>query len=504
MSGARAAALLAAAADLGREGPDKLFLDLLDRARRADPSLSCLRRCVDVLHETGRGPLAADMLTAIPDWMMGPDGPDCGWSAKMREGYGLSAPGDPAGQLILSFCFPPFAESAGYVMAKRLADMDAPADIISNDMSGRSRLDTGFYTAIRPLIGQHLVLNCENRPASAASCRDFAEGAVAALASRRFGREEYERVYSRSMWPQSHFAAALMKRQGRAGCWTAEFSDPCRLDIFGQESRAANDDGWIETSGLADELRQRGFPVPAGRSLLYWCEYLAFCLADEIVFTNPNQRDAMLTQDYPSDVLARAVACARIAPHPLPAPDLIAAAPPSARPDDGLHPARIGYFGHANPRRGGAEILDALAALPMEIRAAIRFHIFGRQSAEFCDAVTGLGVAALIRAEEALPYLEAFSRMREMDYLLIGDTKRAERFEKNPYLPSKYADYLAAGRPLIALVEPGSILSEARLPEGSYRVRLKETEGLAEVLGTIVEERFLPLEAGSLTSCIVQ
>lgn len=46
-----------------------------------------------------------------------------------------------------------------------------------------------------------------------------------------------------------------------------------------------------------------------------------------------------------------------------------------------------------------------------------------------------------------------------MDYLVLVDTKFAIP-EINPYLPSKLADYLATGTPIIAYINEGSPLSK--------------------------------------------
>lgn len=453
---------------------------LVERALTIQPTLARLRQLTAVHARMGDLPRARALLDQIPRFQWSAEGPDSSWHDQMRALLDGPAPGGPSDCLVIAFAFPPFANSSGNVMARRIEAMGRQVDVISNDMSGREPLDRSLYGAISPLIGQHLVLDCENLPASSAPFADFADKTVAALASGRFGRDSYAEVYSRSMWAQSHFAAAALLAAGRAERWVAEFSDPCRLDLNGQPAVMPADEAWLASSGIAALLRQRGHAVPTGRSLMFWAEYLPFCLADRIVFTNETQRGVMISQpEDPPEVRARAAAISEVIPQPSPGARIMAAMP---LPKPLRGPIWIGYFGNANPRRDLSGLLHALAQLPETLRDKIRLHVHGKANPDLRPATHEMKIAGTVQIWPSLDYLDALARMRAMDWLFVNDTASAAEFGTNPYLPSKLADYTATGRPILAFVEPGSPLSRAALPAGSIRVDMADENAVLDAM----------------------
>lgn len=460
---------------------------LVDRALKIQPTLTRLRQLIGLDAEMGNLTEARRLLNQIPRFQWHEDGPDSGWHDQMQTLLnGADQPGanDPSDQLVIAFAFPPFANASGNVMARRIEAMGRRVDVISNDMSGREALDWSLYGAIAPQIGQHLVLDCENWPARSAPFADFADKTVAALASGKFGRSSYPEVYSRAMWAQSHFAAAAVLAAGRADRWVAEFSDPCRIGLDGNQTGALADDAWLERSGIAALLRQRGHAVPTGRSLMFWAEYLAFCLADEIVFTNEAQRDLMVSQpEDPPEIRARAAAISRVIPHPPPGAQIMSALP-MPRPLRG--PIWIGFFGNANSRRGLSGLFDAFAQLPGHLRQKVKLHIHGKSDDHLRPAISRLNIGSMVQIGPPLDYLEALARMRAMDWLFVNDTASAAPMATNPYLPSKLADYKTAGRAVLALVEPGSPLSQAELPAGSLRIDMTNDKAVLDAVVRIV------------------
>ncbi|MDO5640827.1 MAG: hypothetical protein Q4G26_00355 [Paracoccus sp. (in: a-proteobacteria)] len=398
--------------------------------------------------------------------------------ALAHAGAAIDPPAGPSKRLIIAFAFPPFATASGNVMARRLGWRGERVDVISNDMSGREGVDLSLYGVIAPLIGQHLVLDAENWPARAQPFADFADKTVAALGSGRFGAPPYAEIYSRSMWAQSHFAAAAALAAGHGESWTAEFSDPCRRDLNGQPAGAPADDDWLERSRIADLLRARGHAVPKGRPLMFWAEYLPFCLADRLIFTNEVQRRMMLSQpEDPADLRARAASVSGIAPQPGPGP-LMQAAIPLPRPLRG--PLWLGYFGNTNPRRGLSDLLHAMSGLPAHLGGRIRLLIHGQPGQDLHALIRALNIAPLVDIHPSLDYLDALARMRAMDWLFVNDT--ASTGDGNPFLPSKLADYRASGRPVLAFAEPGSPLSGATLPPGSIRVDMGDARARLDAL----------------------
>ena len=65
--------------------------------------------------------------------------------------------------------------------------------------------------------------------------------------------------------------------------------------------------------------------------------------------------------------------------------------------------------------------------------------------------------AARLKTNNSVGFLEMLSLAAQMDYLYLEDVDYSG--EINPFLPSKYTDYLASGSKIIAMVKPGSPLS---------------------------------------------
>lgn len=461
---------------------------LLSRAQEIRPSLDRFREAVELEASLGNIPEAAQIFRQIPRFRWTSSGVCSAWHDTTRDMLKkaravLPEPAGPSVRLVIAFAFPPFANASGSVMARRIDASVGRVDVISNDMSGVAPLDGGLYGAIAARIGQHIVLEAENYPARTAAFIDFADAAVQALQSDGFGAQSYDEIYSRAMWAQSHFAAAAAFVAGYGASWTAEFSDPCRQSLTGDNSSALMDDAWLERSRISAAIHARGFEVPRGQSLMFWAEYLPFCLADRIVFNNAEQRDLMLSQpDLPENVRARAQGISAVEAHPVPGPAILSQLPfPKALRGE----IWIGYFGSVNPRRDLTPLLNAIARLPDHLKAKLRLLVFGDASRHFRRQCADLGIDGVVMASPALDYLDALSHMRSMDWLFINDTATGAAFTANPYLPSKLADYRSAGRPVLAFAEPGSTLSRTTLPPGSLCVDMTDGDATRDALNCI-------------------
>ena len=91
----------------------------------------------------------------------------------------------------------------------------------------------------------------------------------------------------------SHYAAALVKSRRPGIRWVAEFSDPLQVNADGRGARRRRDRRLAQRRAVHGDAR-RGFRPPRNRRVFGWSERLVYALADEIVFTNPHQRDLML------------------------------------------------------------------------------------------------------------------------------------------------------------------------------------------------------------------
>jgi glycosyltransferase involved in cell wall biosynthesis len=382
-------------------------------------------------------------------------------------------------RLVIAYCFPPDMDTSAIVMAKRLRTDARPVEVLCNDMGDRRSKDPRLRALVAPYVAGVHDLGAPVSFGSWDAISAFADKARTAF-DRLDALRRYEDLYSRAMWPASHFAAAALKAVKPSLDWIAEFSDPLRLDIDGKQREGKLDLGWLSETGLRTKLEQAGFPVPRNDNLFFWAEYLPFCLADKIIFTNALQKAYMLDQPYPAAALARVERVSEISPHPQPDPGLFRQGhTPTPLSKQKVN---IGYFGNFYHNRNLNLLIEVLSGMDTAVRDRIRLHVFCNSPDMIGQSARAAGIEEAVTGSPMLPYLDFLSQIRLFDYLLVTDTETQGRKSVNPYLPSKVSDYLGAGRAIWALYEPGSTLAGLKLPAGSLRTPLGDKEGYADAL----------------------
>ncbi|RAX45689.1 hypothetical protein DQ354_09505 [Arthrobacter sp. AQ5-06] len=366
-----------------------------------------------------------------------------------------------ARDLVISYCFAPYSDTSAVVASKAIVERGNVVDVIYNNMSSVRRPDANLQTIAGRLIDKSIQIEA---PASFAGWKEITEfvtkGIVAA--DRQDARIEggYRTVYSRVLWTGSHFLAALFKLRHPAIHWTAEFSDPLSHDAKGMPRK-----GDLVRDEMFETFRRgvaaKGFDGLKSNSLFTWCEYITYVLADEIIFTNENQLEYMLN-NIEDQKMRRAVAAkATVRPHPTP-PARSYRIMPSEYPLSSTV-INIGYFGAFYENRGLLEVLTALVNSQAEIRHQVRLHVFTNKPSELAESVRQLGLTGIVKAQGYRPYLEFLNLASKFDVLLVNDVERSGELPINPFLPSKYSDYLGTGSPIWGLVDEGSPLSRKDL-----------------------------------------
>jgi len=390
-----------------------------------------------------------------------------------------------ARKLSVSFCFPPWGDTAGVVAAKRIAQDGEPTDVISANLSSARERDEGLYRICDRYLAQHVELNIPTISfGQGATSVQFTDRALAMYGSLKKSRQ-YESLYSRALWPASHFAAAAIKAQDPALHWVAEFSDPLLLDIFSKERGGTIDLNWLDRVGISTAIEQAGAERLETPALFLWAEYVAYILADELLFTNENQMQHMLSQAWVAPWRDRIAAKARFSPHPTPAPALYDLTPADCSLE--ANRVNIAYFGNFYKTRGLNDLLTAFGGVSAQDRAKLCLHVFSGEEAGLAQAIAEHGLEAEVRLQGRRPYFEFLNLSRQFDYLLVNDAETRGIKEMNPYLPSKLSDYLGAGRSIWALVEEGSPMSRVNLPEGSILSPLGDVSSYQRVLKTMAD-----------------
>lgn len=362
-----------------------------------------------------------------------------------------------ASGLVIAYGFPTFSDTSGLVFARRTRERAEVVDVISQDMSNRRSIDVSSARIAEEFIDRHVMLPGKATGANWQVISRYCRDGLAAIHGLERARDGlgYQRIYSRAMWPASHFLGALAKLRMPQAHWLAEFSDPVLHGLHGDDRVAELVDNDV-LELLRSGLRDAGIEAPASTNVYEWCEFLPYALADEILFTNENQRTYMLSY-APAGLRDRIEAISSAVHHPTPPAYFYRLAESSIA----LDPERvnIAYFGVFYPTRGLRELTEGLAMLPEDERRKLAIHAFVPDPQELIDQLEPAGLTDIVIAHPYVPYLEMLRLTTMFDCLLVDDFQTAASHPINPYLPSKWSDYLGSGTAVWAITEPTSILN---------------------------------------------
>lgn len=426
----------------------------------------------------------------------GVDGP----VADVEPVSGAAGATEPATDLVVAFAFAPYVDTAAIVAAKRVREAGRPVDVLQNEMSSQRATDPALDRIAGHLVRRRAVLRTPTLFSSWRGVEAFVAAGLDQALEWDADGPGYQRVYSRAHWVPSHFLAARLASLRPHLRWTAEFSDPLSVYVDARERHTPVEEGPL-LEQLTTAVREAGF-APPGDNLFSWVETLPYALADELVFTNDNQRDLMLGRIGDEALAARARERAVVAPHPTLPPAFYGLAH-EGRATDRLaigrtsddHPSdvtvdlepgvrHIGYFGNFYGNRNMSAVVTALGALPTALRESLQLDVFTAKPEALMSAlerVSGAG-AARVRARPFVPYLDFLALSTRMDALLINDAATRRHFPVNPFLPSKWSDYQGSGRPVWGVVEAGSPLSAQPL---DYRSPVQHVSAAVQVLAQI-------------------
>lgn len=382
--------------------------------------------------------------------------------------------------LVISYCFPPYIDTAGIVCAKRIIQNNKPVDVISNTMKGVRERDDSLWDLVKPYVGSFQEIQAFPSFANWKAIEDFCNKAVTA-AERNI--EKYTDVYSRSMWPGSHFAAALLKIKYPKLRWVAEFSDPLRIDVQGQERLIDMDSAWLAVNGFTNAIEKSVSKIDGEARLFYWCEMLPYVFSDQIIFTNESQKAYMLNMLPDHGLKSRVEERALVSRHPT-LPEKF------YRLSNFNYPLEkskfnIGYFGSFYVNRGIGDLIKSLAIVSDEIKEIIRVHIFtpSPESVNFDHKFNNN-----LLVNKIVPYLDFLAVSKSFDVLVVNDTETKNIKWINPYLPSKLSDYIGSGTPVWALCEEGSELDRLKIaPPFFVKSRIGDIHDSARLMMKMTE-----------------
>ena len=372
-------------------------------------------------------------------------------------------------ELVISYYFPPSDNISGIVLSKRIINNNKQVDVITTS-HGESFVDE--------YVKNRFVVDINHTKDSPKAIFEFIDKSMDIIDN------EYESVVSRSWEMSNHFLALEYKFKNPDTYWKAEFSDPLLHDIdnkINTKKKHKIDDKEF-FSHVNRKIQELGdFPLLENLSSTFFTiEYLTFLFADEIVFTNANQRDLMLKQ-FPIDLTDHVFKKSTISPHP-------------SLPGQYYHKSKsdveldsecinIAYFGEwYYGKRHFESIFYALDSLNHKFKDKIRFYIFISNEKLLND----LKVSDNIIVKKPLDYLTFLNATTKFDILLVNDLSTKDSWQLNPYLPSKVSDYMGSTSDIWAITEKGSSLD---LMDLKYKSDIYDYSTSADVLVQILEDR---------------
>ena len=385
----------------------------------------------------------------------------------------------------------PYRDTSAIVAARRLRQRHNVIDVLSCNLHPLRSLEPVNERTWADILDQHYVTPTTPSWSGVGHISNYCVLGLEKINEWMAEKGPYRTVYSRVMWPGAHILAALFKLQNPDVEWTAEFSDPALHDIQSAERKTKGTFDAAIMRQLRAGMRAAGYEPPKDNNLWLWIEILPYALADRILFTNPNQRDYMLSYCADRGLAERALAHSEVSPHPTLPPEFYEVMHPEYEVDpDRVH---LAYFGAFYLTRGLTEVVGGLLSMEPAKRARVQLHVFTQQPEKLADEAREAGLEDVIIANPYVGYLECLNLCTRFDVLLVNDANTSDTHKVNPYLPSKYADYLGSGRPIWGVCEPGSQLSQRDL---AYSSNLGDIDGARRVLELIAART--PIAGGAV------
>lgn len=391
--------------------------------------------------------------------------------------------------LVVSYNFPPSTDVSGIILAKRIIEAGEKVDLLKVSLD--DELDHDFESLVNEYINEKKSFEMSHDPNFLNGIKEYVEKGLETI--EEFNKD-YKSIKSRS-WPlATHFLSFEYKLKNPDVFWKAEFSDPLLFNIYNEkrdfEDRDIKNQDYIDKVNCEiRKLNKEGdhnFPeLEYGVNAFLLSEYLPFLFADEILFTNSNQREVMLKQ-FPFDVYDFVMKKSIVKRHPTLDESFYHVKDADIELDsDSIN---IGYFGTFIGKRHFEYIFYAFETLNHKFKDKIKFYLYVSDADFLKDLSKELEIANNIIVKDKLSLLEFLNVTTKFDVLLVNDSFTSDCFEINPYLPSKFSDYLGSNTDIWAICEESSVLNSFEVKYKSY---LNDYDSCREILLEILNDKGL-------------
>lgn len=375
-------------------------------------------------------------------------------------------------ELIVSYSFPPTNTTTGNVVAKRILSNKRNVDVICGSLFNEKK-DCEFEKIVNQFIINKITIDL---PFSTDwnNISKFVEKGIDKLESF----PEYEKVYSRSHFPHSHFLALEYKLNHEDTFWSAEFSDPTIYNFEGCEnSSSINDKEYVNKINkyLSDDLNK----IKETDSINFISEYLTFIFADELIFTNENQKEVM-SEYLPYNIRDIINKKSKIIVQPTLDKKYYYMKESSYNIDDSY--VNFAYFGVIFGNRTLEDFINGFDNIDKIFKDKFKLHVFSPNKTMF-EQILSPELFKNTVLNENVSFLEFLNLTTKFDVLLVNDSQTTNFFKLNPFLPSKLSDYLGSEKDIWGICQENSPMDSLDI---SYKSRLGELLSIKNTLNNIM------------------
>lgn len=393
-----------------------------------------------------------------------------------------------ADELLICYKFPPSQRVSGVVYAKRLIKSQKILDIIQGP-NGDEELDINFNEIVDKFVNKRFITKSNVSNPTWNSIKKFIEEGMKILEENG---DIYKKIYSRAGAHESHFLALDYKLKHPETFWTAEFSDPLSITIDNEKRGSSNKDIYIKDEYYINKINAeiKNMPIEdldlrmidEELTIFELCEYLPFLFADEIIFTNENQMELML--DFYPEIKELVKTKSKVDYHPTLDKEYYHVVESDYKVDKNY--INFGYFGTILGKRHLENIFYAFESLNPQFKEKYMLHIFAQNKSILKKLTKDLNISDNLIINDKVPLLEFLNLTTKFDVLIVNDLNTYDNFEKNPFLPSKLADYLGSGNDIWGIYEKGSIMSQYNL---KYKSDVADYESSLQTLKNIFKDK---------------
>lgn len=380
----------------------------------------------------------------------------------------------PNNELLIAYSFPPSSTTTGNAICKRVLDNKKNIDVIYASLNNLNK-DFELEKIVSEFLIRKITIDLDFST-EWKNILDFSKKGIEKLEEI----PEYEKIYSVCYFPHSHFLALEYKLKHPDTQWTAEFSDPIIYNFDKNEnSSPISDIEYINriNKHIPKELKK----IKETDSINFICEYLTYIFADKIVFTNENQKEVMKNLFHYDKIKDIIESKSEIKEYPT----LDKKYYYIKESDYELNEEYInfGYFGVIFGNRSLEDYINGFDCLDEEVKSKIRLHIFSPNKTMF-EQLLPKELLDKTTLNPNISFLEFLNLTTKLDVLLVNDSETETIFKINPFLPSKFGDYLGSGKKIWAVCEKNSTMDQKDI---KYKSRMYDIYSIVNTLNQLLE-----------------